>query len=68
MAKANFHGITVDLDRDNLFDTLGTQRLRESYMKEDEETPQERFAYVSSMFGSNPEPVSYTHLTLPTKA
>ena len=55
MAKANFHGITVDLDRDNLFDTLGTQRLRESYMKEDEETPQERFAFVSKQFSSNEE-------------
>ena len=55
MAKAEYHGITVDLDRDKLFDQLGLQRLKESYMKEEEESPQERFAYVSSMFSSNPE-------------
>ena len=55
MAKAEYHGITVDLDRDNLFDTLGLQRLKESYMKEEETTPQERFAYVSSIFSSNSE-------------
>ena len=55
MAKAEYHGITVDLDRDNLFDPLGIQRLKESYMMDSEKTPQERFAYVSSMFGSNPE-------------
>ena len=30
MAKAVHHGITVDLDRDQLFDTLGLQRLKES--------------------------------------
>ena len=55
MAKALHHGITVDLDRDQLFDSLGLQRLKESYMKEEEKTPQERFAYVSSTFASNPE-------------
>ena len=55
MAKAEFHGVTVDLDRDKLFDTLGIQRLKESYMKEEEDSPQERFAYVSSVFASNPE-------------
>ena len=55
MTKAEFHGVTVDLDRDKLFDTLGIQRLKESYMKDEEETPQERFAYVSSTFASNPE-------------
>lgn len=49
------HGISVDYSRDELFDTLGIKRLRESYMREDEVSPQERFAYVSSKFGSNPE-------------
>jgi len=48
------HGITVDYSRDNLFDELGKKRLKESYMKEDENSPQERFAYVSKSFGSNP--------------
>ena len=47
------HGITVDYSRDNLFDELGIKRLRESYMKEEEKSPQERFAYVSKAFGSN---------------
>ena len=48
------HGITVDYSRDDLFDTLGVLRLKESYMKEEEVSPQERFAYVSNAFGSNP--------------
>ena len=47
-------GITIDLERDKLFDSLGITRLKESYMREDEESPQERFAYVSKAFGSNP--------------
>jgi ribonucleoside-diphosphate reductase alpha chain len=49
------HGIEVDFSRDSLFDELGKKRLQESYMREDETSPQERFAYVSSAFGSNPE-------------
>ena len=49
------HGITVDYSRDELFDELGKTRLKESYMREDENSPQERFAYVSSKFASNPE-------------
>jgi ribonucleoside-diphosphate reductase alpha chain len=34
---------------------LGIKRLKESYMREDETSPQERFAHVSKAFGSNPE-------------
>jgi ribonucleoside-diphosphate reductase alpha chain len=49
------HGIKVDYSRDSLFDELGIKRLKESYMREDEQSPQERFAYVSKAFGSNPE-------------
>ena len=49
------HGINVDYSRDSLFDELGKIRLKESYMKDGEVSPQERFAYVSSMFGSNAE-------------
>ena len=49
------HGITVDYSRDSLFDDLGVKRLRESYMKEEEASPQERFAYVSKAFGSTPD-------------
>jgi ribonucleoside-diphosphate reductase alpha chain len=47
--------IKIDLTRDALFDSLGLQRLKESYMKDDEQSPQERFAFVSEAFGSNPE-------------
>ena len=47
--------IKIDLTRDSLFDSLGLQRLKESYMKDDETNPQERFAFVSEAFSSNPE-------------
>ena len=53
MAENIVHGIRVDYSRDSLFDELGKIRLRESYMREDEASPQERFAYVSKAFGSN---------------
>ena len=49
------HGIKVDYSRDSLFDELGKIRLKESYMRDEETSPQERFAYVSSKFGSNPD-------------
>jgi ribonucleoside-diphosphate reductase alpha chain len=48
-------GINIDLQRDSLFDELGIKRLKESYMKEDEESPQHRFAFVSKSFSSNQE-------------
>ena len=48
-------GIKIDLDKDSLFDELGIKRLKESYMKEDEESPQHRFAFVSKAFSSSPE-------------
>jgi ribonucleoside-diphosphate reductase alpha chain len=47
------HGINVDYTRDSLFDELGLKRLKESYMKDGEISPQERFAYVSKAFGTN---------------
>jgi ribonucleoside-diphosphate reductase alpha chain len=47
------HDIRVDYSRDNLFDDLGKKRLKESYMKDEEQSPQERFAFVSKTFGSN---------------
>jgi ribonucleoside-diphosphate reductase alpha chain len=49
------HDIEVDFSRDSLFDELGIKRLKESYMREDEVSPQERFAYVSKTFSSNKE-------------
>ena len=48
-------GINLDLENDKLFDELGIKRLQESYMREDETSPQHRFAFVSKAFGSNPE-------------
>jgi len=53
MAKQEYMGIEIDLSRDQLFDKLGIQRLKESYMKEDEESPQHRFAFVSATFGTD---------------
>ena len=50
-----YQGIKIDLERDKLFDELGLKRLRESYMREDETSPQERFAHVSKAFSSNPK-------------
>ena len=50
-----YMGIKLDMDRDGLFDELGIKRLKESYMKDDEISPQQRFAFVSSAFGSNPK-------------
>lgn len=55
MAKQEYLGIQIDTSRDELFDKLGLQRLKESYMTDEETTPQQRFAFVSKAFGSNPE-------------
>jgi len=48
-------GIEIDPNRDQLFDPSGIKRLKESYMKDTELSPQERFAFVSRTFSSNPE-------------
>ena len=53
--RQNYLGIDIDLSRDELFDKLGIARLKESYMVETETSPQQRFAFVSKTFGSNPE-------------
>ena len=53
--KINYLGIDIDYSRDKLFDDLGIKRLKDSYMLDYEKSPQERFAYVSKAFGSNPE-------------
>ena len=45
----------MDYSRDSLFDELGKTRLKESYMRDEEVSPQERFAYVSKAFSSSPE-------------
>jgi ribonucleoside-diphosphate reductase alpha chain len=51
--NSEYLGIKIDYSRDGLFDELGLKRLRESYMRNDEKSPQERFTYVSKMFSSN---------------
>jgi ribonucleoside-diphosphate reductase alpha chain len=48
-------GMEIDLERDGLFDELGLLRMRESYLRDDETSPQHRFAFVSKQFGSNAE-------------
>jgi ribonucleoside-diphosphate reductase alpha chain len=50
-----YQGLRINLERDSLFDEFGLLRLRESYMREDETSPQHRFAHVSKTFGSNLE-------------
>ena len=53
MAKTEYLGLQIDESRDELFDKLGVQRLQESYMREDETSPQHRFAYVSKAFATD---------------
>lgn len=55
MAKREYLGLQIDESRDELFDKLGIQRLQESYMRDEETTPQERFAYVSKAFATDDE-------------
>ena len=50
-----YSGIKVDPNRDSLFHEHGIKRLKESYMKENEVSPQERLAFVSKEFSSNPK-------------
>ena len=47
--------INIDSYRDLLFDPSGIKRMKDSYMKESETSPQERLAFVSRTFSSNPE-------------
>lgn len=47
--------VEIDASRDGLFDELGLMRLKESYMRKDESSPQQRLAYVSEAFASSPQ-------------
>jgi len=47
--------IEKDYSRDCLFDDMGIRRLKDSYMRDEETSPQDRFAAVSAAFGSNQE-------------
>ena len=42
--------VQMNFERDKLFDELGLMRLRESYMRSSEKSPQERFAFVAETF------------------
>ena len=53
MTTETYLGINIDKRRDALFDELGLKRLKESYMKDDETSPQERFAFVSRAFATD---------------
>lgn len=45
--------VEMDFSRDALFDELGLMRLKESYMRDDERSPQERLAFVAQAFASD---------------
>lgn len=47
--------VNIDLSRDEGFDVIGLERLKDSYMREGETSPQHRLAFVSQQFSSNPE-------------
>ena len=50
-----YNDIAISPERDDLFDELGKVRLKESYMMDNEISPQERFIYVSKCFSTNQE-------------
>ena len=43
----NKNKVKIDLSRDSLFDEMGLRRLKDSYMRPEEVSPQERFSYVA---------------------
>lgn len=47
--------VTIDYSKDLLFTELGWKRLKDSYMTEQETSPQERFKFICETFGSNNE-------------
>ena len=51
--KKECYGITIDLDRDNLLTDFSRNLLRDYYMNEDEESPQESFARAAIAFSDN---------------
>ena len=55
MTQELYNDIRIDYSRDSLFDEIGKIRMKESYMKDDETSPQQRFAFVSKTFSSNKE-------------
>jgi len=55
MRRFKLTDIEIDYSRDALFDELGLRRLKDSYMREEEKSPQERFRYVAWRLGSDKE-------------
>jgi len=53
MPQMTHLGININPAQDHLFDELGIARLKESYMMDNELSPQERFAFVSKTFSTN---------------
>lgn len=51
--KEKYLGIEIDLSRDSLLDTIGIERLKDSYLMEGETSPQHRYAYVSKLFADD---------------
>lgn len=51
--KEKYLGIEIDLSRDSLLDTIGLERLKDSYLMEGETSPQHRYAYVSKLFADD---------------
>lgn len=45
--------VVTSPERDSMFDILGMDRIRESYFRDGETSPQERFAFISKSFASN---------------
>lgn len=47
--------VTIDKTKNELFDEFGLIRLKDSYMMPNEECPQQRFAYIANLLGTNAE-------------
>lgn len=53
--KSLAQSVRVETCRDDLFTKFGIVRLKDSYMRSCETSPQERFAFIAKKLGSNPE-------------
>ena len=51
--KEKVKQIQIDLSRDSLLDKISHDRIRDSYFRPEETSPQHRYAFVSAAFGSN---------------
>ena len=49
----NKNKVKVDYSRDSLFDEMGLRRLKDSYMRPEEKSPQDRFSYVARALASD---------------